>query len=174
MTKAECLANVRCALLKQQDAKAGRMAWCYEGGSRLRGLQAHYNRSRPYVSLDHANNNITEEELIQHLGGWSTDRVPLPRYSPDVHQVVEHFIGRLKQQFWQLVSAEARYQQSPATLQQAMRVAFYNMPAAPIERDCETLPATWRVIAAEKGAKVWIRGQLYDGTGGDWPVRALR
>jgi hypothetical protein len=99
MTKAECLANVRCALQLLRDAKAGRIEGWEEAGRALRAAQSHYNNGRPYVSLDHLNANIGEEELIKHLGGWSSDRVPLPKYSPDVHQVVEHFIGRLKEQF---------------------------------------------------------------------------
>jgi hypothetical protein len=55
-----------------------------------------------------------------------------------------------------------------------MHVAFYDMPAQPIENDIRSLPYTWKVIARKKSEKMWYRGKLYSGTAGGWPVRKLR
>lgn len=172
MTKEECLDNMKCV-----EAKLREHVYGDSGHPRWRTfrqvVRAFTTGTRFLYSLDHAPNNVTPADLLDRMNSDPTDVAPLPRYSPDAHKVVEHFINRLEACFYQ-ACARSTDVHTPADLQRVLRTTFYAMPAEPIEKDVASLPLTYRAISTPAGKAFTVEGKRYFGSGGGWPAQGLR
>lgn len=101
-------------------------------------------------------------------------RVPLSKYSPDIHKVIEHTFARWKTEVHGLIYRECvlRGITEPSILQlQSIlerALATVTKPAT-IAADQATLPVTLRMIATAAGQEFTMPdGRQYSGTGGNW------
>lgn len=133
---------------------------------------------RQWFSWDNARANGGSEQLL--AAGLPADhRLPLPPYSPDLHRVVEHAIGRVKAAMdaTMLAMATGGWPADAARVfQTALREAARNtLDAGPIIHDAASLRLAYRVVAGEQGETVHDEdGHAWECTEGDWLPEALR
>lgn len=135
-----------------------------------------------YWSWDNAHANMTTAEA-QALAGRKHIRLPLPPWSPDMHKVIEHVMHTLKTGFSEALDLTEELP-TPKQMQHMVRGIFYDIPAAHIQADVDTLPLTYLSIAAPQGKKITVfegdeqqgeklLGRVV-GVEGDWAPKALR
>lgn len=116
--------------------------------SKLRGAPSRSLRrdERWQLSYDNAAVHSDAEKVVQGI-----NRLPHPRKSPDMHNVVEHMHAWLtqKMQAW-LLKQDARRVDANAAKRQ-LQDLFYNYEAASIMADVESLPGTYQAIIAAGG-----------------------
>jgi len=138
------------------------------------------------ISMDNPN-----FQKYAKYGIRSNLKIDLPKYSPDMHKVVEHIFARLKP----LVYEEMYRLDHPATAQevQGMVRRIFNCEVPDddpdksksallkeqfrksIEEDSESLVNTYRVIATDAGVMFMDeKGKTHIGVGGDWPPGTYR
>lgn len=124
------------------------------------------------VSWDNAHNNATAADL-QDGGFHELKRIPLPPYSPDMHKVVESFLGRLDADFHKRLLHHPSYR-SPEQLQSLLLHAFTCMPREHIEASVKGLRLTYRMIFEPAGQEFTEGGKAYTGCGANWPPHKFR
>jgi hypothetical protein len=119
------------------------------------------------------NNQIQAAADITKMGLRQRHRAPLPAYSPDMHQIVEHTIGKIKKDLMHAVLAHEGPMTS-ATAQRLAKRVFKGISASSIHANKEKLVSCWQAIAAPAGVMVECAdGKWHKGSGGDYPEAAL-
>jgi hypothetical protein len=100
------------------------------------------------------------------LGDLHLERVPLSPFSPDMHCVVEHAIGRTWRRFKRRAQLEMGVKASMDEYKDLLEECFNSeCDTATIWADCARLPTLYKVISAPEGQEV----EGYQGSGGGWP-----
>jgi len=108
------------------------------------------------------------------MGLDPSQRLPLPPYSPYLHKVPEHLIGRCKRDFMGALLVHPHVR-TASEMQDLLRHVALNMPQQHIIDDVCTLKLTYKMVATPKGQEfAWGDGKTYVGTGGDWPPHRFR
>lgn len=123
------------------------------------------NDHSPIYSFDNPRTHLRSlSEDMPNFGiveGQNT--FPLPKYSGDIHKAVEHVHGTLTNK----MASEHRRVRTEHNLQwykDKLRAHFWALPASHMQKDVETLPDTFRVIASPASE---------GGTAGNWAPRKL-
>ena len=109
--------------------------------------------------------------------GLTNEMIVLPKYSPDLHQVIEHRFAPLKwvltQQLYRLgFDAVAGYGMG---LLREMTVSYCkSIPPAQIQSDLARLVDCWKVVAANPTETVLINNRHVQGVGGAMPPKHFR
>lgn len=134
-------------------------------------------RQEQWFSWDNARANGGSEQLAA-VGLSPNHRLPLPPYSPDLHRVVEHSIGRVKAAMdaSMLAMATGGWPDDAARVfQKALRKAATTLDTAAISHDAASLALAYRVVAGALGTTVHDdAGRPWPCTGGDWLPKELR
>lgn len=130
-------------------------------------------RADMYFSWDNAHNNGLGHELADY-GIPPKHRLPLPRYSPDMHRVIEHAMASVKGRLHELAMAHA-HNLTPLMLQDLLRGVFAELDPASIAKDVNSLPLAWKVVRGSRGRSVRdARGKIWACTQGNWLPSKLR
>jgi len=122
-------------------------------------------------SWDNASAHLTDKQLPAWLSAdmkWY-----LPKYSPDMHKVIEHFFHRLKKDFLREV-AQRKTRLTPEAAQSLLRRVAMAMPKEHIAKDVRSLKYTYQAIAADLGKVMLSNGRVILGSGGGYPQAHLR
>lgn len=126
-----------------------------------------------HVKYSWDNNQIQATTDLARMGLRQRHRVPLPEYSPDMHQIVEHTISKFKQDLMKAVLAHDG-PMTPATAQRLARQVFKGILATSIHANKEKLVSCLQAIATPQGVPVKCAdGKEHMGSGGDYPEAAL-
>lgn len=82
-------------------------------------------------------NSEDTEELLEQIGILQTDRVHLPKYSPDFHKVIEHVHGWLKRKFREKLLQEPDLK--PEDYPKVLFQCFNELSAKSVALDVESL-----------------------------------
>lgn len=127
----------------------------------------------PKYSWD--NNRINKSARLSAMGLQEGDVVPLPTYSPDFHQIIEHAIAQFKHA---LLAAVMEHSGQPMTAAKAQQLAvevFEQFDAQSIAENEVSLVCCWQQVATPLGEQVkCYDGVWRNGTGGDWAEAPLR
>lgn len=127
----------------------------------------------PKYSWD--NNAINKAARLSKMGLQEADVVPLPTYSPDLHQIIEHAIGVFKRK---LLDAVMAHSGQPMTAAQARELAvevFEKFDPQSIAANEEQLICCWQQVATPQGEYIKCQdGVRRKGRGGDWADASLR
>lgn len=128
----------------------------------------------PKFSYD--NNHSQGFASLARMGLTPQDVVPLATYSPDMHKVIEHAFGRLKPMLHKRLYEHGFPALNPLAAQELVKHTFlHGISKESIANDVGSLPQTYYAIALPQGVVgLGPDGQLHQGTGGDYPPRALR
>jgi hypothetical protein len=128
---------------------------------------------QPLFSYD--NNRIQQVPDMGVMGLREDERLPLSRYSPDMHKAIEHVFAQLKQKVeWQLLQPRAQAL-TPLAAQQLVGHCFESIEARSIFLDACSLPATYFVISGVEGLLAeGPDGRPHICSGGKWPARQYR
>ena len=138
---------------------------------------------KPLLSMD----NIKIQKAAKVAGIKRWDKVTLPPYSPDMHKVVEHFIGNLKGALHKRLYRSSSKITSKL-VQELLREIFYCKHSVPekaaamleaskssLDADSNDLVNTYKPISMEEGAEcVNEKGHVVRGVGGGWPKGTVR
>jgi hypothetical protein len=122
---------------------------------------------KPIWSFDNARHHTSalESGQLAPAGITKRTRARLPPYSSDMHKVVEHAIANTVATFHRKLRASRRVRTMAGYISM-LRAAFFEVNTADrINRDVESLMATYRVIAASKAN---------GGVEGGWPPKQYR
>lgn len=97
-------------------------------------------------------------EYVSNLD-FKNVRMPLPKYSPDVHRVIEHVFGQLSAQLRTALVTNAHELNSAAAIAAWIKQHFNQIKPSSIAKDAEGLPKLYK----------WIRDN-----GGFWAPRSMR
>jgi hypothetical protein len=131
------------------------------------------------AKFSYDNNKIQATADLRRMGVGEGEKVPLAPYMPDGHKVIEHAVGNVKRAVQAMLYGEGwldrRRDFTPSVAQELVKEAFKGLSKEGIREDIESLPSTYLVISAPRGAVVQApNGKLYKGTGGDWAPAELR
>jgi hypothetical protein len=136
-------------------------------------LQALHPPVEPLYSWD--NNRTNASADIHKMGLTEEQAVPLPTYSPDMHQIIEHAIAQFKKE---LAKAVLEHDGQPMTASEAQKLAedvFKGLDWSGIAANDQKLVCNWQVISTPEGEPVkCIDGKWHTGTGGNYPSADLR
>lgn len=126
------------------------------------------------LSIDNPNfHNVKELINLRKPGHWS--HLPLPSYSPDLHQVIEHLFGQLKRQLVNDIYKEANWDAIDMAWLRQWVVGFcQQITPAQIKHAVAKLPDVYRVVAADAGTLVQVGDSLIEGVQGGWPPKRFR
>lgn len=119
------------------------------------------------------NNRIQETAKEQQLGLRHGEKVPLGKYMPDCHKVIEHVFAQLKPIVTKELYATTGLQNLTAAAAQSLveTCFFQHIKQESIESDGNTLPVTYFVVKTDEDRMEVGPDHLYHrGTGGDWPM----
>jgi hypothetical protein len=127
------------------------------------------------VKFQYDNNRIQAQANIARMGMAAHEKLHLPTYSPDMNMTIEHVFAQLKKAIMAKLDKLRGKTLTPYAAQSIAISCFGNLDKAAIQRDIESLPLTWRVISTDEGKPVVTSTRkVYAGTGGGYPVSALR
>lgn len=86
-------------------------------------------------------------------------RVPLPKYSPDCHRVIEHIFGQLSFKLHREMYRRGSQLNSTEAIAKYVVQQFYSLSANSMQKDADGLPALYDWIIEHQGA---------------WPPRRMR
>jgi hypothetical protein len=145
-----------------------KMLWALHG----KLVQAHTSMHsfQPWFSFDH---NFAQEyaDLTFDMGclppgcgyvlngDYKNVRVPLPKYSPDCHRVIEHIFGQLSFKLHREMYRRGTQLTSTQAIAQYVVQQFYSLAAESMEKDAKGLPKLYDWIIEHQGA---------------WPPRKMR
>jgi hypothetical protein len=137
------------------------------------GLDADRVQAKLFWSWDNASVNWTLADMVEN--DWDpTCRLPLSRYSPDMHKVIEHCMAHIKRELRRF-ARQCPELCTPAMLQKKAEQAFFSIDPDSIRRDVESLETTYKVIAGTEKETVTDRsGKVWHCTAGDWAPVGLR
>ena len=120
-------------------------------------------------------NNATNKAARLEMGLEKADVVPLPTYSPDFHQIIEHAIGEFKERLLAEVMEHSGQPMTPATAQELAVEVFKGLDWEGIAATEPQLICCWQQVGTPEGEPVMcLDGVQRMGTGGDWAVASLR
>lgn len=146
-----------------------KMLWALHG--RLAEYGYDIQTFQPWFSWDHnfaqeyADLHFTAAEVppgcMDYVPGldFSKVRMPLPKYSPDCHRVIEHVFGQLSSQLRTTIVTEADQLGTAPAIAAWLVQHFYQLSPASIAKDAAGLPLLYK----------WIRDN-----GGFWAPRKMR
>ena len=121
------------------------------------------------------NNPTNKAARISGMGLKKGDVLPLPTYSPDLHQIVEHAIAQFKTE---LLKAVMKHDGQAMTTTRAQELAvevFSRLDKDAIHKNGQRLVCCWDVVKTAKGEVVKCKDEIDRvGTGGDWAPADLR
>lgn len=125
------------------------------------------------VSFD--NVNFQRGASLENMGLQDDEKLPLPKYAPDMHKAIEHVWAQVKRDM-QIALLEPRDTALTAVeAQQLMVQCFMGVDAGGIFRDVCSLPVTYHVIQGPEGESLLgPDGQPHMCTGGYWPTSRYR
>lgn len=125
---------------------------------------------QPWFSWDHnfaqeyADLHYEAEEVPPGMGyvpglDFNNVRMPLPKYSPDCHRVIEHVFGQLSSKLRTAIVTETHMLSTGPEVAAWLKQHFYQLDAASIAADAAGLPSLYK----------WIRDN-----DGCWAPRSMR
>jgi hypothetical protein len=125
---------------------------------------------QPWFSFDHnfaqeyADLSFTADMLppgCEYVPGYDFTkvRVPLPKYSPDCHRVIEHIFGQLSFKLYREMYRRGSQLTSTQAIAQYVVQQFHSLTADSMQRDADGLPKLYDWIIENQGA---------------WPPRKMR
>lgn len=127
----------------------------------------------PMYSWD--NNKIQAVANLQVMGITQEDKLPLSKYSPDLHKVIEHAFAQLKNRVRHALLQPCATAMTPAQAQRLVGSCFQSIPTEAIFADVCSLPTTYLVVSGGQGeVKLGADQQYHVCSGGDWPERQYR
>lgn len=135
----------------------------------------HADRVMPGALFSWDNNTIQAGADLKRMGLTASRVLPLSRYSPDMHKVIEHAINQHKYIIHnQLMQPRAR-QLTTEQFQELVYDSWFKIKQAAIEADVRSLPITYHIISTDRGVmSEGPDGPFYQGSGGDWPDKRFR
>lgn len=125
------------------------------------------------VSFD--NVNFQKGASLEYMGLQPDEKLPLPRYAPDMHKPIEHVWAQVKHDMQNVLLQPRDTPLTALEAQQLMVQCFQRVDAGGIFRDVCSLAVTYHVIQGDEGASLQgPDGQLHVCTGGYWPSRRYR
>jgi hypothetical protein len=127
----------------------------------------------PLYSWDHT--NLHEKINFQKVGFSEQQRVALGVRAPDMHQVIEHVFGYMKQKF-HVKLLQQGYKVPGRRCQQIARDIFYSVVTPQgIAGNVARMPLVYKMISTAKGQFfVHTDNKMYVGTGGNWVTKPWR
>ena len=119
------------------------------------------------------NNRIQETASVRQLGMQHGEKVPLGKYMPDCHKVIEHVFAQLKPIVIKELYATTGLQNlTPAAAQSLVETCFFrDIKQEKIQKDGLTCPVTYFVVMTDEDRMaVGPDGLYHRGSGGDWPM----
>lgn len=128
---------------------------------------------KPLFSYD--NNSIQQVPNMGEMGLRESDRLPLSRYSPDMHKPIEHVFAQLKKKLeWELLQPRA-HALTPHEAQALVGKCFKSISTESIFYDVCSLPLTYFVVSRGQGVlAMGPDGEAHVCSGGNWPARQYR
>jgi hypothetical protein len=120
-------------------------------------------------------NKIQAGAELKRMGLAGNRVLPLSRYSPDMHKVIEHAIHQHKYIVHKQLLQPAGRQLIVREFQKLVKDSWFNIKQQGIEADVRSLPITYHIISTPKGVmSEGPDGRFYQGSGGDWPDKRFR
>lgn len=127
----------------------------------------------PIYSWD--NNATNKAARLEMMGLEKADVVPLPTYSPDLHQIIEHAIGEFKKRLLALVMEHSGQPMTAARAQELAVEVFEGLDWDGIAANEEQLICCWQQVGTPEGEPVMCKDKKQRvGTGGDWAEADVR
>lgn len=126
----------------------------------------------PLYSWDHTNlhENINYEKV-----GFSEDqRVALGVKAPDMHQMIEHVFGIMKQRLMVELHLKNFKVTGRECQEMAKSIFKTQITADGLASLQKRLPLLYEMISTEKGQTFYHNNKMYAGTGGNWALRYWR
>ena len=102
------------------------------------------------MSYDNPAIHKAAAEELEAAGFDQKDKLFLPEYSPDIHKVVEHVHGQIKQEFRRRLAKDTRLK-SPEQMVRLLKSVFNGIKAESIKKDVLSLYATFDAIIEADG-----------------------
>jgi hypothetical protein len=122
-----------------------------------------YSKGGPYYSWDNA--SWHQALNLEDVGLKESDKWQLPPNSPDMHKVIEHVVGRVKQQLRHKLCDNANINSSKEVQAAFIDVFYKQISTESIRKDIESLPSTYKHIHGKKNQ---------GGSEGDWAQARYR
>lgn len=131
---------------------------------------------QPLFSYD--NNKIQATASLYQMGLSRGEKVPLARYMPDGHRVIENVFAWLKPAVHKSLYGGGRLAigaVTPAEAREVVHNCFKAYPTAAVQKNVHDLPVTYHVISQPRDSYTQgPDGLFHIGTGGDWTPKEYR